>query len=105
MMTRRQFGIGTAALMMARPGRAADWPTELRRRLEAMAAKLTKRVKPWRGPALVVRPNGRDGAAIQAAIESVASAGGGTVLLAEGDYVSGTIDLRSHVRLEIAKDS
>lgn len=103
MITRRQFGIGTAALLVARPGRAADWSDELRLRLEAMAAELAERVKPWRGPALVVRPDGFGTAAIQAAIDSVAAAGGGTVLLAEGDYVSGTLDLRSHVRLEITE--
>ncbi|MBS1877675.1 MAG: hypothetical protein JSU00_30965 [Acidobacteria bacterium] len=37
--------------------------------------------------------------AIQAAIEACAAKGGGTVLLPAGDYTSGTIRLRSHVRL------
>ncbi|MFC6647475.1 glycoside hydrolase family 28 protein [Granulicella cerasi] len=43
--------------------------------------------------------------AIQKAIDECAKAGGGTVLLAGGNYVSGPIDLRSHVTLNIAKDS
>ena len=37
--------------------------------------------------------------AIQKAIDACAAAGGGTVLLPAGDYSSGTIHLRSHVRL------
>jgi len=41
-------------------------------------------------------------AAIQKAIDACATAGGGTVLLPRGEYTSGTLHLRSHVRLEIA---
>lgn len=37
--------------------------------------------------------------AIQQAIEACAAAGGGTVYLPPGDYTTGTIHLRSHVRL------
>ena len=107
MMTRRQFGIGAAALMLARPGSAEDiwpvWADELRRRLEKMAADLTAKLKPWRGPSLTIRPDGNGTAAIQAAIDAAAAKGGGTVLLAGGDFVSGTLDLRSHVRLKIDK--
>ena len=40
--------------------------------------------------------------AIQSAIEACAKAGGGTVLLPPGEYTSGTLHLRSHVRLYIA---
>ena len=40
--------------------------------------------------------------AIQRAIEACAAAKGGTVLLPAGQYTSGTLHLRSHVRLEIA---
>ena len=39
--------------------------------------------------------------AIQAAVEACAKAGGGTVYLPPGDYTSGTIHLRSHVRFLI----
>jgi Glycosyl hydrolases family 28 len=38
---------------------------------------------------------------IQKAIEACASAGGGTVLFPAGEYSSGTLHLRSHVRLDI----
>lgn len=41
-------------------------------------------------------------AAIQKAIEACAKAGGGTVYLPPGDYTSGTLQLRSHVRFYIA---
>ena len=40
--------------------------------------------------------------AIQKAIDACARAGGGTVYLPPGDYTSGTLHLRSHVRLYIA---
>src|SRR5262245_5709246 len=40
-------------------------------------------------------------AAIQAAIDACAAAGGGRVLLPPGEYTSGELYLRSHVRLEI----
>src|SRR5438094_8344898 len=40
--------------------------------------------------------------AIQKAIEACAKAGGGIVYLPPGDYLSGTIHLRSHVRFRIA---
>ena len=41
-------------------------------------------------------------AAIQKTIEACAAAGGGTVLLPRGEYTSGTLQLRSKVRFEIA---
>src|SRR5256884_8734419 len=39
--------------------------------------------------------------AIQKAIDSCAAAGGGTVFLPAGEYTSGQIRLRSHVRLYV----
>ncbi len=42
-----------------------------------------------------------DTKAIQAAIDKCASAGGGTALLADGRFLSGTVHLRSHVTLRI----
>ncbi len=38
-------------------------------------------------------------AAIQKAVDTCAAAGGGTVLIPAGEYTSGTIRLRSHVRI------
>src|SRR5690606_35561174 len=46
-----------------------------------------------------------DTKAIQAAIDQCADRGGGTVLLPPGNYVSGTLRLRSHVTLYLAQGS
>src|SRR5262245_66625150 len=40
--------------------------------------------------------------AIQRAIDACAAAGGGSVLLPPGEYTSGTLELRSRVRLLVA---
>ncbi|HTQ35490.1 MAG TPA: glycosyl hydrolase family 28 protein [Steroidobacteraceae bacterium] len=118
-LTRREFGAGLMALGMASrswSGCAASfpgWATQLESDLERMATRLRARLKPWSGPARVARPEdfGFTGGqplatrAIQAAIDSVARQGGGTVVLTRGDYVSGTLDLRSHVRLQIDRDA
>jgi hypothetical protein len=117
-LTRRQFGfrLGAAGLVVANPVLACEtgtwpaWADLLRRRLEKMAVQLTARAAPWQGAALVLTPEDYGHrpespsatSAIQAAIDAAVSRGGGTVRLAQGDYVSGTIELRSHVRLEIA---
>jgi len=87
------------------------WVAGLRTDLERMARELTARLHPWRGPSLVLHPEafghrpgeGLSTRAIQAAIDMVAQRGGGTVRLSHGDYVSGTLDLRSNTRLEVAK--
>jgi hypothetical protein len=87
------------------------WAARLRTELEQMARELTARLHAWQGPSLVLEPEafGHRGGdslstrAIQAAIDAVAQRGGGTVRLNGGDYVSGTLDLRSNTRLEVAK--
>ena len=109
-------GLGALALMPALAKAAPacgfpDWAAAQRPRLERMAAELTARLKPWSGPKRVATPEhfghvagaALSAKAIQAAIDAVATKGGGTVRLAHGDYVSGTIELRDHTRLEIAK--
>lgn len=124
--TRRGVAKGFAALALAANGaiplraiepgtcdpRIAGWVPKLRADLEAMAKMLTATLKPWSGPKRIFAPEayGHRGSAdvlatraIQAAIDAAGKAGGGTVLLARGDYVSGTIVLRSNVRLEVAK--
>jgi hypothetical protein len=118
--SRRHFTAGLVALTLARGAGAAGkdcrdqtplWATRLQTELEHMARELTARLRPWKGPTLVLQPEKfghRAGAplsteAIQAAIDAVARQGGGTVLLSQGDYVSGTLDLRSHTRLEVGK--
>ena len=84
------------------------WYYDLHQQLHTMADTLTQRVTGWRDPGHTVTPEelGYDGglatAHIQAAIDRAAAHGGGTVLLAQGDYVTGTLVLRSHVRLMVA---
>lgn len=126
-LSRRRFGAGLTAFaaLCAFGPVAADprgstrscpdglppWANKLRTDLESMARELTARLRPWRGPSLVIRPEAfgrRPGdalstRAIQAAIDAAAERGGGTVRLSDGDYVSGTLDLRSNTRLEVAK--
>ena len=118
-VSRRQFNAGLAALALTGAVDAAaptcdwpDWATTLQADLERMARELTARVQPWQGPPLVVQPEDfgyRPGQrklatlAIQAAIYSATQRGGGTVRLAHGDYVSGTIHLRTGIALEIGK--
>lgn len=115
-MSRRQFGAGLAAAACTVPVLAQcrswpQWAARLRTDLDAMARDLTARNGTWQGPARTVKPeelsvNHSAGESatrtIQAAIDTAARQGGGTVLLSKGDYISGTLDLRSNVRLEIA---
>ena len=113
-LTRRHVTLGLAAAVVAGQARAGacawpQWAVTLDADLERMARDLTQRLKPWRGPKRVLTPEqfgyagGTATPAIQAAIEAAARQGGGTVRLAHGDYVSGTLDLRTGIRLEIAK--
>ena len=60
------------------------------------------------GPAFNVRQYGATGdgttmdtAALQQAIDAAANAGGGTVILPVGKYLSGSLDLKSHVTLQV----
>ncbi|MGZ3183760.1 MAG: glycoside hydrolase family 28 protein [Telluria sp.] len=89
-----------------------EWADSLRRDLEAMAVDLVRRLQPWQVPDRVFRPEDhglRPGelatAAIQRAVDACAAAGGGVVRLGHGDYVSGTIDLRSGVMLEVIEQA
>lgn len=119
-MSRRRFGAGLAAACafraMAGPSTCTEswprWATRLRTDLDRMARDLTADAWRWHGPGRIIRPEDFGGrsaanetatATIQAAIDAAARQGGGTVLLSNGDYVSGTLDLRSNVRLEIAR--
>ena len=53
--------------------------------------------------AAAVAVAGRDGAAIQKAIDEVAAAGGGRVTVTAGYYDSGSIRLRSNIELHLEK--
>ncbi len=100
---------------LSTPLRAADdWQTPLRAQLNAMADKLSATLKPWPVPNRVFRPESygavADGqtlntATLQKAIDACSAAGGGTVLLAKGDYVSGTLELKPGVMFQVDKDA
>ena len=85
------------------------WYAPLRQQLTAMAEELQNRLTGWKPCGRTHTPqeegyvSGPATACIQAAIDHAAEAGGGTVLLAGGDYVSGSLTLRSNVRLMIAE--
>ena len=102
--------IAPAGIAASVCGVAPAWAGQLRRDLDAMALDLTRTLRAWPVPQRVFRPEAYGlvaGAlatqAIQRAIDACAAAGGGVVRLAQGDYVSGTIDLRSGVMLEVAE--
>ncbi len=132
MISRRRFAAGAATFALVEASAATataaaraaarnlvescpdgppSWAGRLRTDLERMAQELTARLQPWRGPGLVLQPEGfghREGdplstRSIQAAIDAAARRGGGTVRLSHGDYVSGTLDLRSNIRLQVAR--
>ncbi len=87
------------------------WKQPMMDRLNQMADSLTKNLKPWKVPNNVfkVEDFGAVGdsqtvntKAIQNAIEACSQKGGGVVLFANGEYVTGTIRLKSGVMLEVA---
>jgi hypothetical protein len=102
-------GFARDALAQGCDGAFPAWATRLASQLTAMAGRLRADLKPWSGPERSARPEDFGYArgqplatqAIQGAIDSLANEGGGTVILAHGDYVSGTLDLRSHIRLKV----
>lgn len=87
------------------------WFIEMEKELEAMARELTSEVHGWNGPETVFTPEefgwipGKKAtSAIQQAVDA-AAINGGIVRLSQGKYVSGTIELRSEVCLEICAGS
>lgn len=102
------------ALSAASFAQSPEWEAPLRTSLEQMAATLTANLKPWPVPNRVFRVtdygavgDGKtvNSAAIQKALDACSQAGGGVVLIEKGDYVTGTLDLKNGVMLEIAKDA
>ena len=87
-------------------------PLEMETQLNAMADSLTANLKPWTVPnrSFDIRKYGAkaDGkrvntCAIQRAIDACFKAGGGNVVVSGGDYVTGTLVLKSGVMLHIDK--
>ena len=93
---------------------AQSWEAPMRDSLEKMAATLSDSLKPWAVPDRIF-PVTKYGAvgdgktlattAIQRAINECSKAGGGVVLVKNGDYLTGTLDLKSGVMLQIAKNT
>ncbi len=90
------------------------WVEPLKSKLEIMADSLTQNLKPWAVPKRVfkVEKFGAKGdgktlntESIQRAIDACHKAGGGVVSFSKGDYVTGTIRLKSNIMLEIKESS
>ena len=89
----------------------AQWCEDLKTSLKQMAEGLSDTVRPWRGPERAFFPEdhgfvpGQNATgAIQRAI-NLAAEHGGVVRLRRGDYVSGTLVLRSNVCLEVCAEA
>jgi len=86
------------------------WEHPSRVLLEKMADSLSKNLKPWKVPNKIfeVEKYGAIGdsvhintIAIQKAIDACSKKGGGVVLFSKGQYVTGTIELKSGVMIEV----
>ena len=106
--------LGGLFLCLAPLSAEENWQTPLRAELNAMADKLTATLKPWPVPARVFRVEDYGAVAdaqtvntvaLQKAIDACAAAGGGTVVLTKGGYVTGTLELKSGVMLQVDKDA
>ena len=87
---------------------------QLEHKFTLLADSLTQHLKEWKVPSGVfhVKDYGAIGdgktvntAAIQKAIDACSAAGGGTVLVSDGEYVTGAIELKSNVMLEVAENA
>jgi polygalacturonase len=89
---------------------APAWTSGVEAKVYAMADELQRTLLPWTVPARVFDvtkfgavsdPTTVNTRAIQSAIDECHAAGGGVVLIPKGDFVTGTLDLRSNVMLEV----
>ncbi len=92
----------------------SSWENELEVKLNKIADSLSSNLKEWEVPARIFKVEDygaiADGqtvntVAIQKAIDTCSLSGGGTVLFSKGNYVTGTIEIKSNVMLEISKDA
>ncbi|MDD3321520.1 MAG: glycosyl hydrolase family 28 protein [Paludibacter sp.] len=88
------------------------WADKLETNLSKLADSLTTHLKPWKVPARVFKVEDFGAKAdsvtintlaIQNAINTCSASGGGVVLFSKGNFVIGTIELKSNVMLEISK--
>ncbi|MGI6107412.1 MAG: glycoside hydrolase family 28 protein [Lachnospiraceae bacterium] len=99
------------AEQQGRQGREPAWCQPLREDLLRMAEELTAEVRGWEEKDYSVTPEqkgyrgGKATEFIQAAVDDAAEHGGGRVILDGGDYLTGTIVLRSDICLEVRKGS
>jgi hypothetical protein len=109
------FGLLLSSLLLLSPAPlladAPAWEAPLRASIEKMAETLTATLKPWPVPNRTFRVADfgavGDGAtlntaAIQKAIDACTEAGGGVVLIENGEFLTGTLDLKSGVMLDVA---
>jgi len=98
------------ALPLAATAAFPEWESSVRTDLSKMADHLSATLKPWTPPDKIFRVEDfgavADGAtvntkAINQAIAECAAKGGGVVRFTRGDYVTGTLDLKSGVMLEV----
>jgi len=90
------------------------WDVTMQDKLIKMADSLTVNLKPWIVPSQIFKVEDfgakADGLtvntlSIQSAIDSCSRNGGGIVLFSSGNYVTGTIELKSGVMLEILQNA
>ena len=91
-----------------------SWGEELENKLNHIADSLTSNLKPWNVPSAIfeVEDYGAiadsqtiNTVAIQNAIDACSKSGGGIVLFSKGNYVTGTIELKSNVMLEVSREA
>lgn len=91
-----------------------DWTNKLETKLTALADSLSTHLKPWKVPSRIFKVEDFGAIAdsvtintlaIQNTINVCSASGGGVVLFSKGNYVTGTIEIKSNVMLEIAKDA
>ncbi len=108
------MGLAFFALFLFIKFQDLSWEANIKKNLEKMVVTLTQDLKPWKVPNAVFKVEAygalADGEtintrAIQKAIDECSAKGGGVVLFSKGDYVTGTIELKSGVMLEVAKEA
>jgi polygalacturonase len=91
-----------------------NWHKTQKKYLNHLADSISKNLKPWKVSkrtfkvddyGVVGDSSTLNTVAIQIIIDKCSEAGGGVVLFSKGQYVTGTIELKSGVMLEIAQDA